>query len=268
VPWEETQRFGVMVTSDDGWITDFQEKVKNAASNLASMGIYVFSAAALLEELRAVVGARKGFDFGKDIIPGMLGRRKLLGYPFRGYWRDVGTIKSYHEANMDCLDPASGLDLQAWEIRTAPDVGHPGDRPPTRLGGAASVRSSLIARGCLIEGEVERSVVFPGVVVKPGAAVRDSILMQDTVVGEGCRVEYSIIDKLCRLGAGSAVGTGSGAAANREYPGHLDCGISVVGKGVIVPAGMEVGKNCIISPGVDLTERRRKRVEGGETIKP
>ena len=267
VPWEETQRFGVMVTNTDGWITDFQEKVRHATSNLASMGIYVFRAAALMEELRAVVGTRKGFDFGKDIIPGMLGRRRLLCFPFGGYWRDVGTIKSYHEANMDCLNPDSGLDLRTWEIRTAPDAGRPGDRPPTRLGGAASVADALIARGCDIEGQVERCVIFPGVVVKEGAVVRDSIVMQDAIVGDGCQVEYSIVDKQCRLGSGAVIGAGSGATPNREFPGHLDCGISVVGKGAVIPAGVRVGKNCIIYPGVELTGRTMGTVNDGETIK-
>jgi glucose-1-phosphate adenylyltransferase len=267
VPWEETQRFGVMVTNTDNWITDFQEKVKNAGSNLASMGIYVFRGAALVEELRAVVGARKGFDFGKDIIPGMLGRRQLLCFPFGGYWRDVGTIKSYHEANMDCLNPDSGLDLRTWEIRTAPDVGQQGDRPPTRLGKAASVTSALVARGCVIEGQVERSLIFPGVVVKKGAMIRDSIVMQDAVVGDGCQIEYAIVDKQCRLGSGAVIGAGSGATPNREFPGHLDCGISVIGKGVVLPAGVRVGKNCIICPGVELTGRTEGTVNDGETIK-
>lgn len=266
VPWEETHRFGVMVADDDGWLTDFQEKVKHAKSNLASMGIYVFNYAVLVEELRAVVGARKGYDFGKDIIPGMLGRRKLLCYPFTGYWRDVGTIKSYHEANMDCLNPDSGLDLQRWQIRTAPDVQHPGDRPPTLLGREASVSNSLVGRGCVIQGEVARSVIFPGVRVGRGAHVRDSIIMQDTVVGDRCQVEYSIIDKRCQLGAGAIIGTGTGTVANRKFPSHLDCGISVVGKGVVIPDGFKVGKNCIIYPGVTLSRRRLQSVEEGETI--
>ena len=266
VPWEETHRFGVMVAKDDAWITDFQEKVKNAKSNLASMGIYVFNYAVLVEELRAVVGGRKGYDFGKDIIPGMLGRRKLLCHPFTGYWRDVGTIKSYHEANMDCLNPGSGLDLRACEIRTAPDVQHPGDRPPTFLGSAASVTSSLVGRGCVIQGEVAQSVLFPGVQVGRGARVRDSIVMQDSVVGDRCQVEYSIIDKRCELGAGAIIGTGTGTTANRKFPSYLDCGISVVGKGVLIPDGVRVGKNCIIYPGVNLTRRRLQTVDDGETI--
>jgi glucose-1-phosphate adenylyltransferase len=267
VPWEETQRFGVMVANEDGWITEFQEKVRNAKSNLASMGVYVFSFAALAEELHGVVGARKGFDFGKDIIPGMLGRCRLLCHPFRDYWRDVGTIKSYHEANMDCLNPDSGLDLGRWELRTAPDVCHTGDRPPTLVGDAASVSNALIGNGCLIEGEVARSVIFPGVVVKQGAVVRDSIVMQDTVVEERCQVVYSIIDKQCQLGADAVIGAGTGATANREFPGHLDCGISVVGKGVVIPGGVRVGRNCIIYPGLDLTRRGLRAVDDGETLK-
>ncbi|HWU37674.1 MAG TPA: sugar phosphate nucleotidyltransferase, partial [Candidatus Acidoferrum sp.] len=163
VPWDETHRFGVIIAGEDGVITDFQEKVKNAKSNLASMGVYVFNAGVLVEELRAVVGARQGYDFGKDIIPGMLGRRKMLRYPFSGYWRDVGTIKSYHEANMDCLHPDSGLDLRRWEIRTAPDVQHPGDRPPILVGSAASVNNCLVGRGCVISGDIAQSIIFPGV---------------------------------------------------------------------------------------------------------
>jgi len=266
VPWGETQRFGVMVADRDSWIIEFQEKVKGAKSNLASMGIYVFSAAALVEELNAVVGAKKGYDFGRDIIPGMLGRRKLLCLPFDGYWRDVGTLKSYHEANMDCLDPASGLDLRAWEVRTGPDAAHPGDRPPTFLGGKASVGNSLIARGCIIEGEVRNSVIFPGVRVGKRARVCDSIILHDTSVGKRTHVEHAIIDKQCAIGADVTIGAGKAAAANRRFPGHLDCGITVIGRGAIIPDDASVGKNCIIYPRADLSRRKAESVEDGETI--
>jgi glucose-1-phosphate adenylyltransferase len=266
VPWEETHRFGVMVADGDGWITEFLEKVKGAKSNLASMGVYVFSYAAMVEELQAVVGAKKGYDFGRDILPGMLGRRKMLCYPFQGYWRDVGTIKSYHDASMDCLDPDSGLDLRAWEIRTVPDFRTRGDRPPIQVADGASVTNSRVARGCVIQGTVENSVLFAGVQVARGARVRDSILMHDTVVGDGCRVEYAIVDKQCVLGAGATIGTGEAGVANREFPGHLDCGISVIGKGAVVPPGLSIGKNCIIYPGVHLGRCALKRVEDGDTV--
>ena len=265
VPWEETQRFGVMITGAGGWITDFQEKVPHAKSNMASMGIYVFNFAALEEELLAVVASRKGYDFGKDIIPGMLGRRKLLCYPFTGYWRDVGTIKSYHEANMDCLDPSSGLDLEAWQLRTAPEFQYLADRPPTILGSAASVNNALIAPGCRVDGEVEHSILFPGVRVERAACVRDSILLQDAVIGSGSRIEYAIIDKHCVLGPGSLIGMGKSGVANRQFPNHLDCGITLIGKGAVLPAQSRVGKNCILYPGVNLVGRV-KEVEDGETI--
>jgi glucose-1-phosphate adenylyltransferase len=265
VPWEETQRFGVMIIGAGGWITDFQEKVPHAKSNMASMGIYVFNFAVLEKELLAVVASRKGYDFGKDIIPGMLGRRKLLCYPFTGYWRDVGTIKSYHEANMDCLDPSSGLDLEAWQLRTAPEFQYLADRPPAVLGNAASVSNALIARGCRVDGEVEHSILFPGVRVERAACVRDSIVLQDAVIGSGSRIKYAIIDKHCVLGPGSLIGMGKGGAANRQFPSHLDCGITLIGKGAVLPEQSRVGKNCILYPGVNLVGRV-KEVGDGETI--
>jgi glucose-1-phosphate adenylyltransferase len=266
VPWEETHRFGVLVTGPEGWITDFQEKVPHAKSNLASMGIYVFNYAVLEEELLAVVAAKQGYDFGQQIIPGMLGKRKLLCYPFTGYWRDVGTIKSYHEANMDCLDPASGLDLERWQVRTAPDLQHASDRTPTLLGGAASVRNALVAPGCRIDGEVSHSIVFPGVRVEAGASVSDSIVMQDTVIGKNSQVQYAIIDKRCVVGADSLIGAGTGTSANRQHPGHLECGITLVGKGALLPNNVTIGKNCIIYPGVNLTGRGLRSVSDGDTI--
>lgn len=268
VPWEETHRFGVMVTDGQGWITDFEEKVKGARSNLASMGVYVFSFAALREELHHVVATRKGFDFGKDIIPGMLGRRRLLCYPFEGYWRDVGTIRSYLEANMDCLDPTSGLDLQTWGICTNLDQKGRGDRPPVHLGEHAVISNSLVARGSVIEGEVHDSVLFPGVHVGPSAVVRASVVMQDAVIAARASIDYAILDKEVTLGERAVVGQGDAAVANRRFPSHLDSGISVLGKQAAVPAGCVVGRNCIVYPGVDLGARRVTKVPDGESVTP
>ena len=268
VPWEETHRFGIMVTDDDLRITAFQEKERNAASNLASMGIYVFDYRALVEELHAVVATKKGFDFGKDIIPGMVGRRPLLCYPFEGYWRDVGTLSSYLDANMDCLDPASGLDLAAWHICTGPDEKGLGDRPPTRLGPGAAVSNALVARGCVVEGTVSESVLFPGVHVGPGTRVHRSVVMQDCVLGEGCTVERSILDKLAGVGAGAVVGRGDATIANRRFPTHLDTGITVVGKQAAVAPGAVVGTNCLVFPGLDLAALGCDRLADGETLAP
>ncbi len=230
------------------------------------MGIYVFNYAALKEELLAVVAAKQGYDFGQQIIPGMLGKRKLLCFPFSGYWRDVGTINSYHEANMDSLEPLSGLDLEAWQVRTAPDLQYAADRTPTILGATASVRNALIAKGCRIDGDVVHSILFPGVRVEAGASVSDSIVMQDTVICGNSRVDYAVIDKRCVVGPGSMIGTGTATTANRQYPGHLDCGITLIGKGAVLPSELMVGKNCIFYPGVNLTGRGLRVVNDGETV--
>jgi glucose-1-phosphate adenylyltransferase len=266
VPWEETHRFGVMVADHDGWISEFQEKVHGATSNLASMGIYVFSYPALLEELQRVVATRRGFDFGHDVIPGMVGRRRLLCYPFEGYWRDVGTLKSFHDANMDCLDPGSGLDLAAWQLATSPDEHGRGDRPPLRVGPEAKITNSLLARGCVVEGTVENSVVFGGARIGRGAHVRDSILFQDSRIGDDAVVDYAILDKETAVGQGAHIGAGTSTAANQMFPSHLDCGITVLGKQASVPPGLAVGKNCIVYPGVDLAGRGLARVAEGDTI--
>lgn len=266
VPWDQAHRFGVMEVGGDGWITGFQEKERGARSNLASMGIYVFSYEVLAERLRAVVGGREGFDFGKDVIPSMLGRHPMLCFPFEGYWRDVGTIETYLAANMDCLDPASGLDLEAWGVTTRTSDRGGGDRPPVRVGAAARVDNCLIARGAVIEGEVVNSVIFPGTHVGRDAVVRDSVVMHDALLEDGCRVERSIVDKEAVIGRWARVGIGDPAVANRAWPSHLACGITVIGKQARVSAGLQLGTNCIVNPGVTVDAAGNGHIGDGETV--
>ncbi len=266
VPWEETSRFGVMTCDEEGWITGFVEKQANAPSNLASMGIYVFNYPTLVEELKAVVGTRQGFDFGQDVIPHMLRRRALLAYPFCGYWRDVGTIKSYHDANMDCLDPASGLDLRAWDVCTNPDQIGRGDRPPVRIGAHGRLDDALVAAGCVIDGEVVHSVLFPGVRVAAGARVVDSILLNDCRIGRDCLVSRSILDKEVTVGDGARIGEGRWSVPNRRFPSHLDSGITVVGKQAVLPRGCRIGTNCLILPALDLGAAGVATVADGGTV--
>jgi glucose-1-phosphate adenylyltransferase len=128
------------------------------------------------------------------------------------------------------------------------------------------VANSLVARGCAIQGTVEKSVLFPGVRIEKGARVRDTIIMQDAVVGEGCQVEYAILDKLCVLGPKAAVGVDDASVPNLKFPTHLECGISVIGKSAVIPPGIRIGKNCIIGPRVDLRTRGLTQVAAGETI--
>jgi glucose-1-phosphate adenylyltransferase len=266
VPWDDAHRFGVMVTDADSLIVDFQEKAANARSNLASMGIYVFNYRVLVEELRRVVAVKRGFDFGRDIIPGMLGSRRLLCFPFEGYWRDVGTIGSFLDANLDCLRPASGLDLTRWEICTHPDEKGSGDRPPVRLHPGAVVEGALMARGCVIEGEVVNSVLFSGVHVGRGARVRNSVIMHDTILGDGAVLEDVVLDKEVVVGPGCALGVGDVSVANRAFPTHLNSGITVIGKQAEIPAGCRVGRNCLVYPGVRLTGRAAASIPDGDTV--
>lgn len=262
VPFEEAHRFGVMVTNESDEIIEFQEKVKNPKSNLASMGIYVFNYQILVQELKNIVGSKKGFDFGKDIIPSMLNRYKLVCFKFNDYWRDVGTIDSYHSANMDCLNPSSGLDLYNWKLCTNPNEDKIGDKPPSFFGEYSVVENSIISKGCRIEGEVRNSVLSPGVQVLRGAKVINSVIFSNTVIESGSVIDYCIIDKNVQIGTNCKIGEGENIP-NKQSPHHLSCGITVIGKNVIIPDDTVIGKNCIIHPEVILNTNF---VSSGETV--
>ena len=205
VPWAEAPRFGIMSVNDDDMITEFAEKPKEPKSNLASMGIYVFSWKALrqyLTEDEADPGSEN--DFGKNIIPNMLNNQeRMAAYRFDGYWKDVGTLESLWDANMDMLAPESGLDLrdQSWPIY-ARSV----SAPPAFLGAGSRVTHSAMNRGSVLEGTVENSVLSPNVTVGEGAAVRYSVLFPGVVVEPGAVVEYAILGENCRIGRDCHVG--------------------------------------------------------------
>lgn len=205
VPWSEASRFGIMAVNEEDMITEFAEKPKEPKSNLASMGIYVFTWKTLrqyLEEDEATAGSEN--DFGKNIIPTMLGRgERMAAYRFDGYWKDVGTLESLWDANMDMLSPTSGLDLrdESWPIY-ARSV----NAPPTYVGRNAHMAHCAINRGSVIEGTVENSVLSPSVVVGEGARVSYSVLLPGTVVEPGAVVEYAILGEGCRIGRDCRVG--------------------------------------------------------------
>lgn len=266
VPIEEAHRFGVMVTNDSNEIIEFQEKVKNPKSNLASMGIYVFNYNILVQELRNIVGSKKGFDFGKDIIPSMLGRYKLACFKFNDYWRDVGTLNSYHSANMDCLNPSSGLDLYNWKLCTNLSEERIGDHPPSLFGEYCVVENSLICRGSRIEGEVQNSIISPGVKILKGARVTNSVIFSNVVIESGSQIDYCIIDKNVQIGTDCRIGVGENIT-NRQFPLHLSCGLTVIGKNAIVPDETIIGKNCIIYPEVILNNNQTGgNINSGETV--
>lgn len=204
VPWEEASRFGIMNTDSVNRITEFAEKPKQPQSNLASMGIYIFNWSVLRQYLIADgYDAASSHDFGKDIIPKMLNEgQSLMAYPFSGYWKDVGTLESFWEANMDLLADPPEFDLYdpAWRIYSVNPV-----QPPHYLAATAKVTSSIISEGCQIFGEVEHSVVFPGVYIGAGTKVTNSVIMPDVKIEADVIIDKAIIGRNAFISAGSCV---------------------------------------------------------------
>ncbi len=267
VPLEEAHRFGVLELDGSGRVVDFQEKPANPESPWVSMGIYCFNRDVLIEALQedASLGDASSHDFGKDIVPRIFERLRVFGYQYLDYWRDVGTIEAYWQSNMDLIQNRPPLDLSNKEapLRSAmPPV------VPARFGANAAPSDSLICPGAQIDGVVDRSVISPGVVVEAGAVVRDSIVCHDAVIRSGAVVDRAILDKDVEVGPGATVGAGDESVVNRARPDIVDCGISIVGKRAVVPAGMVIGRNVIIGPGVEEELAGLAAVESGETVLP
>jgi glucose-1-phosphate adenylyltransferase len=260
VPIGDASRFGILALADDKQVTDWQEKPRQPKSDLASLGIYVFSKRALLAWLD-----ESRTDFGRDVIPAMLdGGARVYGYEFDGYWQDVGTIDSYWQAQMDLLSDHPGLDMydKEWLIHTRSE-----ERAPARIGPTASVHRSLISHGCLVWGTVENSVLSPGVRVDPGAVVRDSIVMFDCVVRAGAVLDRAILDKEVSVGPNAVVGMGDFEVANRQEPSRLNSGITVVGKRAVIPAGVRLGRNVKVLEAVRPADfGGRRRIPSGATV--
>lgn len=236
VPWEEASRFGIMTAAEDGTITEFAEKPKEPKSNLASMGVYIFTWKTLKRHLIENENDEKATkDFGKNVIPAMLEEgSKLVAYHFNAYWKDVGTIDSLWEANMDCLDPNVPLDLydHNWKIYSRNPV-----MPPHYAGERSMIENSMVAEGCNIYGRVDFSVLFAGVTVEEGAMVRDSIIMPNTVIKKGAVIEYAIVGEDCVVGENVRVGERPEDIEDKE-----SWGIAVIGHQI------NVGNDSVIKP--------------------
>ncbi|MDR0396704.1 MAG: glucose-1-phosphate adenylyltransferase [Oscillospiraceae bacterium] len=234
VPWEETYRFGIMNTDEEGRVTQFEEKPKHARSNKASMGVYVFTWPKLRQYLELdEADPNSSNDFGKNVIPRMLGDgQRLFAYAFSGYWKDVGAIESLWEANMDLLGPSLPINLydKNWRIYAR----NPG-MPPHYVSAGSKVSNSLITEGGVVFGCVEHSVLFAGVTVEEGALVRDAVVMPGAVIRSGARVERAIIAEDAVIGPGCVVGEETGL-------------IAVVGHGVTLNPGLKVaaGEQCCV----------------------
>jgi glucose-1-phosphate adenylyltransferase len=236
VPIEEASRFGICNTKDDGRIYEFEEKPKNPKSTNASMGIYVFSWSKLrkyLEEDEA--NPNSSNDFGKDVLPAMLeAGERMFAYEFEGYWKDVGTIDSLWEANMDLLDPKTKLDLSG---ETEKIYSRNPSMPPHYIGENAKIQNSLVSDGCDVDGTVEFSILFSGVTVGKGATVTASILMPGAVIEDGAVVEYAIVSEKAVIKKNAHIGN------KRENVSDDDeWGIAVIGDGITI------GENCVVKP--------------------
>jgi len=265
VPESEIHQFGAGITNDEGRIIEWEEKPRVPRTNLASMGIYVFNTKYLLKLLAE---DKEMVDFGIHLIPKAIARDNVFAYPFDGYWRDVGTIQAYWEANMDLLKDDSEISPETWGIRPNPESEQLfADRIPARFAAGSKVSRSMISAGCVIEGEVVNSVLSPGVKVGPGCRVTDSIILHDCVIEEGATVDLTVMDKRVMVGKGAVIGTGDNKdVPNSKYPGHLYTGISLVGKEAEIPPGTTIGRNCIISPWSKQKDFSAKVLRDGETI--
>lgn len=241
VPWEEAPRFGIMSTNPDGTIYEFAEKPKEPKSNLASMGIYVFTWSKLRKYLIDNENDKEATkDFGKNIIPSMLeNNEKMVAYHFDGYWKDVGTIDSLWEANMDVLDPNVPLDLldDSWKIYSRNPV-----MPPHYAGARSKIQNSMVAEGCEINGMVDFSVLFAGVTIEEGAIVRDSIVMPNSVIRKGAVIEYSIVGENCVIGEGAHIGERPELIEDKSQ-----WGVAVVGHNVNISDKAQVPPKAMIS---------------------
>lgn len=262
VPIEEASRFGILVTDEHNKITEFEEKPANPSSNLASMGIYIFSWPVLKEALIKMKD-EPGCDFGKHIIPYCHeNKQRLFAYEFNGYWKDVGTLGSYWEANMELIDiiPEFNLYEEFWKIYTKSDI-----LPPQYLADNSKVFRSIVGEGTQVYGEVYNSVIGSGVTIEEGAIVRDSIIMQNARIGAGAVIDKSIIAESTEIGEGAVLGVGD------EAPSTLNAkvyafGLVTIGENSYIPPRVQIGKNTAIYGVTELSDYENGMLPSGGSI--
>ena len=262
VPMEEASRFGIVVTDDNAQITEFQEKPEHPSSNLASMGIYIFSWKVLKEAL-VTLKDQSNCDFGKHVIPYCFEQgKKLVAYEYNGYWKDVGTLGSYWEANMELIDiiPEFNLYEEFWKIYTSSEI-----IPPQCISSEAKIGKSIIGDGAEIYGEVENSVIGPGVFIGKGAVVRDSIIMKEASIGAGCVIDRSIIAENVKVGENVVTNVGEDVP-NKLKPKVYSFGLTTIGEDSVIPANVKIGKNTALSGETTPEDYPDGVLESGETL--
>ncbi|WP_408956295.1 glucose-1-phosphate adenylyltransferase [Natroniella sp. ANB-PHB2] len=264
VPMEEANRFGILEPNEEMKIIDFQEKPDAPPSNLASMGIYVFSTELLISKLKEYC-SRECSDFGHHIIPKIIEQDESYLYEFEDYWKDVGTLESFWETNLNLVESISDINLynNNWKLHTRSE-----EEPPVKFEKNGLAIKSLVSNGSVIKGQVNNSVISPGVVVGEGAVVKDSIIFNDTIIKDNAIIEQSIIDKNVVVGENSKIGVGDDLTANFEKPTLLKNGLNVIAKGAKIPSNIEIERNCRIVSYVKKSDFNSKNVASGSTIRP
>ena len=262
VPIEEASRFGIMIADENHRITEFEEKPEHPRSNLASMGIYIFNWKTLKEALIAMAD-QPALDFGKHVIPYCHEKgAPLYAYEFTGYWKDVGTLSSYWEANMELIDivPAFNLYEEYWKIYTKSEI-----QPPDYIAGDSVVERSIIGEGSDIYGEVYNSVIGCGVTIGKGTVIRDSIIMNQTQIGEGCEINKAIIAE--NVVVGNQVRLGVGEETENDTAPHIyNHGLVTIGEKSVIPDGISVGKNSVISGVTAAADYEDSQLASGKTL--
>ena len=262
VPMEEASRFGIMITDENRRIVDFEEKPENPRSNLASMGIYIFNWKTLKEALIRM-SEQPALDFGKHIIPYCHGQgAPLYAYEFNGYWKDVGTLSSYWEANMELIDivPEFNLYEEYWKIYTKSDI-----LPPQYLAADSVVERSIIGEGTDIYGKVYNSVIGCGVTIGEGTIIRDSIIMNNAVIGTGCELNKSIVAENAVIRDKVKLGVGE-EAENETHPHIYNQGLVCIGEKTILPKGLTVGRNACIFGETTEADYENLSLPSGKTL--
>ena len=262
VPMEEAHRFGIVITDAERRIVDFEEKPKNPRSNLASMGIYIFTWKVLKEAL-ITLSEQPGCDFGKHIIPYCHQRGdRVFAYEFNGYWKDVGTLTSYWESNMELIDliPEFNLYEEFWKIYTKAEV-----IPPQYIAPDAIVERAIIGEGAEIHGEVYNSIIGPGVLIRKGTVVRDSIIMKGVEIGHDTKVNKAIVAENTVIGWECEIGVGE-EKPNVWKPDIYTDDMVTIAENSVIPNYVRIGKNTAISGGTTVDDYPSGRLESGENI--
>ena len=262
VPIEEASRFGVVITDDSNRITEFEEKPAHPRSNLASMGIYIFNWSVLRDALIKLKD-EPGCDFGKHVIPYCHTKGdRIFAYEYNGYWKDVGTLGSYWEANMELIDiiPVFNLYEEYWKIYTKSDI-----LPPQYISADSMIERSIIGEGTSVYGSVYNSVIGSGVTIGKGAVVSNSIIMQDVVIGEGSVIEKAIIADKTEIGANVRMGVGEFAPSKLD-PKVYNADLVTVGEESFIPDGVTIGKNTAISGVTEKDDYPDGNLASGEYV--